>query len=229
MTRPIGRSATSTRPSSISLDRLHLVVMQRQEEARQEFAVGVEPQPDGADCHVAPAQDRCLVEHRRVEDAVHETGGDEQPCGSVQRSPALVAAERAAEITHDRCIAGREHETPQRRRRHRLPSRQDRPERERHQADRPDHTKWPAERCAVRVRRQQHVRSQQDQAGDRNTAMPDCRLVDPVEPLLNPRQRADENEPNRKEQDRLCAQQLPDVARGGLPGRPRDDPEDGLR
>ena len=146
----------------------------------------------------------------------------------MQRSPALVAAEDAADITHDRCIAGRDHEAPQQRRHHRLPSRQDRPERERHQADGPDHTEWPAERGAVRVRRQQHVRSQQDQAGDRNTAMPDCRLVDPVEPFLHPRQRADQHEADRQEQDRLGAQQLPDVARGGLPGGPRDDPEDGL-
>ena len=86
-------------------DRVHLVVVQRQEEAREQLAVDVEPQPDGADRDVAPAQDRRVVERRRVEHAVHEACGDEQPRGAMQRAPAVIAAEDAANVTHDRCIA----------------------------------------------------------------------------------------------------------------------------
>ena len=49
--------------------------------------------------------------------------------------------------------------------------------------------------------------------------MPDRGPVDPVEPLLDPRQRADEHEPDREQQDRLGAQQLPDVAARWAPRR----------
>ena len=66
---------------------------------------------------------------------------------------------------------------------------------------------------------QQDVRRQQDQTGDRDAAMPDRGTVDPVEPLLDPGQRADEHQADRQQQDRLGAQQLPDVAPGGLARR----------
>ena len=198
---------------------LHLVVVQREEEARQQLAVDVEAQPDGADRDVAPAQERRAVERRPVEHAVHEARGDEEPGRAVQRSPALVAAEDPASLAHTRRVARGDHEAAQRPRHHRLPARQDRPQRERDHADRPDRTQRSAERGAVRVRGQQDVRRQQDQAGDRDAAMPDRGTVDPVEPLLDPGQRADEHQPDRQQQDRLGAQQLPDVAPGGLARR----------
>ena len=159
---------------------------------------------------------------------MHEAGGDEEPGGAVQRSPALVAAEDAASLAHPRRVARGDHEAAQRPRHHRLPARQDGPQGERDHADRPDRTERSSERGAVRVGGQQDVRRQQDQAGDGDAAMPDRGTVDPVEPLLDPGQRADEHQPDRQQQDRLGAQQLPDVAPGGLAGGPRDDPQEGL-
>ena len=202
--------------------------MQRQEEAREQLAVDVEPHPDRADRDVAPAQDRCVVERRPVEHAVHEARGDEQPRGAVQRPPAVVAAEDAADVTHDRCIARREHEAAQRRgttdcQRGRIAHSAS--------ATRPMAPITPSGPPSVvpsGFEDSKHVRSQQDQAGDRDAAMPDRGPVDPVEPLLHPGQRADEHEPDREEQDRLGAQQLPDIAAGWLSGGPGDDPQDDL-
>ena len=48
--------------------------------------------------------------------------------------------------------------------------------------------------------------------GDRDAAMPDRGPVDPVEPFLDPWQRADQHEGDREQQDRLRTQELPDVA-----------------
>ena len=88
---------------------------------------------------------------------------------------------------------------------------------ERCQADRPDHTERPAECGAVRAGCQQDVRCEHHETGDRYAAMPDRCTVDPVEPLLHPRQRADQDETDRQQQNRLRAQKLSDVAPDRLP------------
>jgi len=72
------------------------------------------------------------------------------------------------------------------------------------------------------------VRHQQQEAGDRQAAVPDRGAIDAVEPLLNPRQRADQDQADRQKQDRLGTQQLPDVAPGRLTCRSRHDPQDHL-
>ena len=200
--------------------------MQREEEAREQLSVDVEADPDGSDRDVAPAQDGSVGKGRPVEHAVHETRGDEEPGGAVQRPPALVAAEHAANVAHARHVSHGEHEASQGRRHHRLPARQDRPQRERSQPDRSDRSERSSERRAVWTRRQQDVRRQQDQAGDRHAAMPDRGPVDPVEPLLDPRQGADEHETDRQQQDRFAAEKLPEVAPGRLARGPRDEPQD---
>ena len=72
------------------------------------------------------------------------------------------------------------------------------------------------------------MRGEQDSTGDRNAAMPDRSPVDPVEPLLHPRQRADEHGTDRQEQDRLGAEQLPEVAPRGLACRLENHPQRAL-
>lgn len=200
--------------------------MQREEETREQLAVDVEPNPDGSDRDVTPAKNGSVVKGRPIEHAVHETRGDEEPRGAMQRPPAVIAAEHAANVTHDRCFARGAHKAPQRRGHDGLPARQDRPQCERHEADRPDHSERPAERGAVGVRRQQDVRCQQDQTGDRYAAMPDRSTVDPVEPLFHPRQRADQYETDRQQQNRFRAQKLPDIAPGRPACGPRNEPQD---
>ena len=101
------RRAISTRPSFDLSHRLDLVVVQREEEARQQLAVDVERQADRADrrrsSSAGPAR---VVERRAVEHAVEEAGRDEQPGGAVQRAPALVAAEEPAHVAHAGRVAG---------------------------------------------------------------------------------------------------------------------------
>jgi hypothetical protein len=75
------------------LDVGHLVVVEGNEVTREEFPVGVEGEPDGADRYVDPAQRRCWRERRPVEDAVNKSHGHEEPCDAVKRAPALIAAE----------------------------------------------------------------------------------------------------------------------------------------
>ena len=144
---------------------------------------------------------------------MNESRRDEEPSGSVQRPPAVVVAEHAANVAHDRYVSPRAHEATQGRWRHGLPARQDRPHRQSRQPDRSDRSERPPERRAVRARRQKDVGCQQDQPGDRHAAMPDCRPVDPVEPLFHPRQGADQHETDRQQQNRLAAEKLPEVTR----------------
>ena len=55
--------------------------------------------------------------------------------------------------------------------------------------------------------------------------MPDRGPVDAVEPLLDPWQRADQHQADREEQDRLGAEELPQIGAGRLVGWPGDGPQ----
>jgi hypothetical protein len=87
--------------------------VQRDEETREQLAVGVERNSDRTDREVAPAQHRRVMEGRSVECAVRKPGGDEQPGVAMEQPPALVAPEDTADSTDDRRIAQRTHERPQ--------------------------------------------------------------------------------------------------------------------
>ena len=152
-----------------------------------------------------------------------ESRGDEESGGPVQCPPAVVVAEHAANVAHNRCVSPRAHEATHRRWSHGLPARQDRPHCQHRQADRADRAERPPERRAVGTRRQKDVRCQQDQPADRDAAMPDRGPVDPIEPLLHPGQGADEHETDREQQDRFAAKKLPEIAPGRLACRPGDE------
>ena len=109
----------------------------------------------------------------------------------------------------------------------RLPARQDRPHDQCHEADCTDRAQRSAQCGAVWAARQQNVRSQQDQTGDRNAAMPDRGPVDPVEPFLDPWKRADEHEGDREQEDRLRTQELSDIASGRFSRGSSDEPHEG--
>jgi hypothetical protein len=158
---------------------------------------------------------------------VQETRRDEESGGAVQSPPALVAAEDATNLAHTRRVAQRADDPPQAGGHDRLPTWQDRPQHERHEADHTDHRERSSERRAVRAGRQQDVWQQQGNAADRNPSMPDRGTIDSVEPFLDPRQRADQNETDRQQQDRLSAEELPNVTACWLPRRPRYQPQDG--
>ena len=73
--------------------RIDLVVVQREKEACDEFAIDVEAEPDGSDRDIRPAQERRMVKRRSVEYSVEEPGSDEKPGRAMQHSPPLVASE----------------------------------------------------------------------------------------------------------------------------------------
>ena len=168
--------------------------------------------------------ERCSVEH-----AVDEPRGDEEPGRAMQEPPALIPAEDASSFSDTGCVVRRLYDGVKRRRHDRLPARQDRPQKERHQADCPDCAERAAERGAVWARRQQDVWREQRDSADREPAMPDRRAVDAVEPLLHPGQRADQHQCDRQQQNRFAAEKLPDVAPRRFSRRTGDKPEDGHR
>src|SRR5207247_6966272 len=59
-----------------------------------------------------------------------------------------------------------------------------------------------------------------------NTAMPDRSPIDPVEPFLDPRKHADEDEGDREQQDRLRTQELSGVAPARLSRGSSDEPHE---
>ena len=126
-----------------------LVVVQREKEAGEQFPVDVEPDPDRSDRHIRPAQDGSVGKGRPVERAVRETGGDEESRGSVQCPPSIVVAEHAANVTNDGHVSPGKHQPSQGLRRHRLPTRQDRPRGQSSQPDRSDRSERSSERRAV--------------------------------------------------------------------------------
>ena len=156
-----------------------------------------------------------------------EAGGDEQPGRAMQEPPALVPAEDAAHVAHQRRIARGEDE-----RRETVAGTTD------CQRGRIAHTasatspiapiapSGPPSAVPSGLDDKQDVRSQQDEAGDRNAAVPDRSPVDPVEPLLDPRQRADQHEADREEQDRLGPEELTQIGAARLVWRPDDGPQD---
>ena len=165
--------------------------------------------------------ERCPVEH-----AVDEARGDEEARRAMHEPPALVSAEDATNLADTGCVVRRPYDAAKRRRDNRLPARQDRPHDQCHEADRTDRAQRSAQRGAVWAARQQNVRSQQDQTGDRNAAMPDRSPVDPVEPFLDPWKRADEDEGDREQQDRLRTQELSDIASGRFSRGSSDEPHE---
>ena len=111
MWRPIGAQRDLDQPVVDLAHGLHLVVVQRQEEAREQLAVEVEAQARRRRSRRSSSAGAGASSKRRpVEHAVHEAGGDEQPGRAVQRPPALVAAEDPARVAHARCVARGDHE-----------------------------------------------------------------------------------------------------------------------
>lgn len=143
----------------------------------------------------------------------------------MEGTPALVPTEQPTNVAYERRIARGPHQVPKRRRRNRLPARQNGPDGKAGQADRSDRSERHAERGAVRARRKQDVRREQDDASDRNAAVPYGSAVDPIEPLLHPRQGADQHETDRKQENRLGAQELPEVTASGRSSRTADEPQ----
>ena len=186
-----GRSAAArSRPAPRSTSRtaLHLVVVERQEEARQQLAVDVERRgrrrrpprsSSGGRAHRGTASRRARRAGSRARrrapwcGAAPASARSRRRCGARRARPVRRARRgrgpAAADGTTD-CQRGRIAQTASA-----------------DEADRPDRAERAAERRAVRVGGQQDVRRQQDQTGDRHAAVPDRRAVDPVEPLLDPR------------------------------------------
>jgi hypothetical protein len=69
------------------------------------------------------------------------------------------------------------------------------------------------------------VHADEDRAGDRDPPVPHSRLVDAVEELLHPAQRADEDEPDGQEQHTLGADELADEL-AHVAERSGDQPEE---
>jgi hypothetical protein len=61
------------------------------------------------------------------------------------------------------------------------------------------------------IGRHRDVRDQQDDAGDGEPAVPDHGAIHAVEPVLDPRQRADQDQRDREQQHGFGAEQLPEV------------------
>ena len=208
----------------------HLVVVQREEEAREHLAVDVEGDADRADHHVAPAQHRLGPPRRSVQHAVQEAGRDEEARRAVQQAPALVAAEDAAHLAHAREILRLADQHAQWPRHHRLPAWQDRPDHQRQQADHADRAERPTDPALVLADallpvRGEDVRGEQHEPEDGDAPVPDRGAVDAVEPLLDPGQRADQDQRDRQQQHRLRAEELPDVAAGVGARRLQQRPE----
>ena len=155
---------------------------------------------------------------------MHEARGDEQPRGAVQRSPALVAAEDAANVTHDRCIARGD----ARGRRSGAGTTDCHRGRIAHSAS--------ATRPIAPIAPSGPPSAVPSGLDDSSTcgasrtrpviATRRCQIAArsiPSNHSSTHGQRADEHEADRQQQDRLGAQQLPDVAPGRLPGGPCSD------
>jgi hypothetical protein len=160
---------------------------------------------------------------------VHEARSHEESGRAMQRSPALVATQDAANAPHDGRLANGNHRASRDRRHHELPARDDRPQRKGHHADRADRTQRATESAAaLRVGCQQDVRPQKHDACDGNPSVPDRSTVDPVEPNTSTHGGADQCQADRQKQHGLGAEQLADVAGGLFTRRFRHHPEHGV-
>ena len=207
---------------------LDLVVVVLLDVACDQLAVDVEADPDRSGDEVGPSQRWGRREDRFVQDTVSESGDDEESGRAVQQSPACVPTEQVANLADTAGIATCNHGLLQPRREQSSPTRQDRPQCQHPESGRADDSQRSAE-GAGSARGQEDVRRQQQDAEDRDAAVPDRGSIDTVEPPLNDGQRADQHQHDGQEQDRHRPETLTHVARGEPVRRPGCDPEDHLR
>ena len=227
---PRGRSQISNGRVVDGLDRGHLVVVGASDAPGQQLAVEVEGEPDATDRDVRPAQ-QLRAEDGRVHEAVGEAESEEDPGEPVEAAPQSVAADPPADEPDGGGLHQPEDGRTQRTRGDRAPARGDGPHGERRQTDDADRAERRAQLGGVRVARRRDVDADEDRPGHGDPPMPHRRLVDAVEELLDPAKRADQDEPDRQEQDALRPEQLADerarvaVGSGEHPEQSEDDDE----
>ena len=196
----------------------HAVVVDRDDEAREELAVEVGGDSDTADHEVDDAKQCRGVQDRVDEGAVGDCRCDEDPGQPMRRQPVLVRrACEAAYRPRPACRTQRRRQRPQ--------GEHDQPE----QRDDAEAGTDPGRVAVGRRGRERPVRDQQEHSRRRRAPVPDDDAVETGECALDRRQQRRQRERAREEEDRLRAEDLADEAAGRLPGRPRGDPEDDVR